>query len=206
MALDSVIRTRNPNETLRKQFNPYKMFDGSHDLIPASRLQEVLIWMEILGLNIKSTKVLDLGAGNGWPVAVFAYAGYSAYGIEKEAALVQQAEPIFSFLGINAEVIQGDYYSPQFQITQFRDGTKLEDINFVFCYSYDTDRLGEVVHTVRLIKEVLSGTERFARGTIFYLDSLYSISYLDELVRSHGFNRIPGLPSRFIRKNDYFPL
>lgn len=100
----------------REVFVPDQLAESAYDDMPLpvpagqtiSQPYVVAVAIEALGIG-PDDRVLEIGSGTGYAVAVLARIAREVYGVERHAELVEYARPRLSRLGLaNVRIVQGD--------------------------------------------------------------------------------------------------
>ncbi len=159
--------------------------------IPFEQLEYLLHYLLIECKIVPgNTKILDLGSGHGFPLAVFSAAGFHAYGVDDDEELVRESareikKKVSEIDGLalihEPQIICADYYSEDFPDMSFKDGTTPKDMDVFFCYFYEESPW-------KKHEEVVLASLTYAKTGAIFLAEHYNFS--EDLLREHGFSPI----------------
>jgi len=120
------------------------------------------------GVDPRQIKTLDVGSGGSFLLGAFAVHGCPVYGIEANGDLISPSIDILKRLPykVMPHIIEANYYDYDIFEKQFNDGTKFQDIDFFYSYSFGSE------HARRLLMRILAGENKAKIGSMACLLSL----------------------------------
>jgi len=161
--------------------------------ITSSPYMSILFSKAVLGMefNIHELKILDLGSGVGYFLSALAVHQCKGYGIEERKELIKYARTKFARLpikeGFQPQLIHGNYYDEKIFQRKFKDGTRIEDIDFFFCFPYNA------MYAKKALVKTLAGPGKAKEGSFAYLTgvTVSDPNLGDDFLKKLGFKEVP---------------